>query len=240
MSSRQRHRGQHPQDARLFSEKYRPALRAATTDLSFLLTRGYAVQGALELVGNHYQLHQRQRKAVRGAACSDQSLAWRREHCVSQSNLPGQVLVVDAYNVLITAESLLSGGIVIRGRDGNLRDLAGVHGAWRKVEETVPALETLGQVMVSCGVREVQWLLDRPVSNSGRLRVLMQDLARERGWPWTVVTIDRVDRTITESEGIVVTSDGWILDRVRSWTSLLPALLSETGMEERFLDLSHP
>src|SRR5438105_3109058 len=66
-----RHRGAHPDDARLFAEAAWPALRAAVADLSWLLGKAYAQPSALKLVGDRYRLDVRQRAAVARAACAD-------------------------------------------------------------------------------------------------------------------------------------------------------------------------
>ena len=41
-------------------------------------------------------------------------------------------------------ESALAGGIVLPGRDGCCRDIAGIHRRYRKVDETMPALALVG------------------------------------------------------------------------------------------------
>ena len=46
-------------------------------------------------------------------------------------------------NVLITLESALGGGVLLRCRDGCLRDMASLHGTYRIVDETDPALDAL-------------------------------------------------------------------------------------------------
>lgn len=61
---RQGHRGKHPRDEELFARKWIPLLRDAVHDMSFLLTRRYAEAAALKLVGDHYQLTSRHRRAV--------------------------------------------------------------------------------------------------------------------------------------------------------------------------------
>ena len=60
-----RHRGAHPQDRELFSGSCCAVLRQATADLSWLLSRGYAQTGSLQLVGDRYSLRERQRNAER-------------------------------------------------------------------------------------------------------------------------------------------------------------------------------
>ena len=55
-------------------------------------------------------------------------------------SLNAQVLAIDGYNVLTSIEAALAGGIILEARDGCFRDVASVHGTWRKVHETVPAI----------------------------------------------------------------------------------------------------
>jgi hypothetical protein len=238
MPSRQTHRGQHQEDATLFHPKRLPALRDAVADLSFLLTRGYADKASLKLVGDHHQLALRQRRAIRGAACSDASLERRRQHAVDLSAIAGRRLIIDGYNLLIIIESALSAAVLIRGRDRCIRDLASIHGSYRKVAETVPALEAIGATLEHLRPERVTWLFDAPVSNSGRLKTLIGSLAEERGWPWTVHLKTRVDQLLATSHDTVVTADGWILDRAAQWTNLREAVLHRIDPPPPILDLS--
>jgi len=220
MPTRQNHRGRHPEDDVLFSAKYIPVLRRGVVDLSFLFSRGYSDKSAVKLVGDHYQLDTRQRRAVRGAACSDESQQYRAEHHVSPGALDGTRLCVDGYNLLITVESALAGGVLLRGRDGCIRDLASLHRSYRKVAETVPAVRLIGETLVSLNVASVHWHFDAPISNSGRLRALLCEEAENHGWNWDVALTDRTDQVIRESSDVVVTSDSWILDGAERWTNL--------------------
>ena len=58
------HRGPHPEDAKLFAPAAWPALREATAELCWLLSRHYAAPSALKLVGDRHQLSARQRAAL--------------------------------------------------------------------------------------------------------------------------------------------------------------------------------
>lgn len=71
MGDSRRHRGPHPTDAQLFSERALPALTSAVEDLSWLRTRGYGDASAVKLVGDRYRLRSRQRTAAKRCACSD-------------------------------------------------------------------------------------------------------------------------------------------------------------------------
>jgi hypothetical protein len=186
MPDKRTHRGAHPDDAALFSTEKLAVLRSAVADLSLLLTRGYADKSALKLVGDRYGLRQRQRTAVMRSSCADANLEARLGRMLGRDALEGRVIGIDGYNVLITLESALAGGLLLRGRDGCLRDLASIHGTYRRVTETALALEHAGRFLEEGGAAGSLWLLDRPVSNSGRLKKLMEDLARENEWPWEV------------------------------------------------------
>src|SRR5690606_7980025 len=137
---RRRHRGPNPQDAELFAPERLPVLRSAVADLSRLLSRGYPSGAALKLVGDRHALRERQRLAVRRAACSDAARADRARRRVCAEDLAGRPVDVDGFNVLTTVEAALAGGVVLGCRDGCYRDMASMHGSWRKVEETLPAV----------------------------------------------------------------------------------------------------
>ena len=131
--------------------------------------------------------------------------------------LRGRPLWIDGYNVLTTVEAALAGGILLACRDGALRDMASMHGSYRKVMETRPALELLGETAVSLGVSACVWYLDRPVSNSGRLKTIMAALASERGWNWSIELVPNPDAVLSQTDEIVATADSVILDRCRAW-----------------------
>jgi len=195
-------------------------LRQATADLCWLLGRHYASPSALKLVGDRYQLSARQRVAVARCACSDADADAREARRAGVSELRGQSLWLDGYNVLTTVEAALAGGVILAARDGTYRDMASMHGSYRKVAETMPALERIGQFLAEAGVSESRWFLDRAVSNSGRLKGMMQDAATAAGWPWSVELVADPDPLLARAEPIVATADSVILDRCRRWFNL--------------------
>ena len=232
------HRGPHPDDEHLFAPAAWPRLRDATADLSLLLSRGYALPGALQVVGNRYDLETRQRQAVTRSACSDAALAHRRAVEVTADTLGDGPLLIDGYNVLTTVEAALGGAVVLLGRDGALRDIAGVHGTYRRVEETLPALQLVGAHLASAGVRRCEWFLDAPVSNSGRLRSIIESAAREAGWDWTVHVVTNPDADLAAAAGAVVASaDSVILDRCTRWFSLAREVVTAAVPRARVVDL---
>lgn len=220
MPDNRKHRGPHPEDAVLFAPKNLPALRQATEELSWLLTRGFPPAASLKLVGDRHRLVDRQRIAVSRAACSDQSRERRAATRVVPTHLAGERLLVDGFNLLITVEAALSGGVLLLCRDSCTRDLASMHGSYRSVEETEVAIRRIGETLTSMRPARVEWLLDRPVSNSGRLAARIEQIARKAGWPWSVETVFDPDAELAASDAVVASSDSGVLDRVRRWAEL--------------------
>lgn len=220
MPDRRKHRGPHPADEQLFSPQARPALQAAAGHLSWLLTRGYAPVSALKLVGDRFGLAERQRKAVMRCACPDQALDHRRESEVPRAELAGQRLLIDGFNLLTTVEAALSGCVILQGRDGCFRDMASMHGSYRKVEETRPAVVLIGEVLQDLVVAECCWYLDSPVSNSGRLSTILRAIAADHGWNWRTQLTADPDAVLSASDEIVASADSVVLDRCRLWFNL--------------------
>jgi len=227
LPDRRTHRGQHPEDERLFGPAAVPRLRKAAADLAWLLGRHYAPASSLKLVGDRYQLEARQRTAVARATCSDQEADRRRASEVSAETLRGEPLWLDGYNVLTTVEAALARGVVLLCRDGTYRDMASMHGSFRKVAETRPALRLLGRTTAELGVSECRWLLDRPVSNSGRLKGIIDEMAAAEGWQWQVDLVSDPDAVLSETDQIIATADSAILDRCRVWYNLARVTVSQ-------------
>lgn len=225
MPDQRRHRGAHPADARLFAEARLDELRAAVADYSWLLTRAYGEVAALKVVGDRYGLVARQRMAVMRCACSDQALARRAARRVEPAQCRGASLAIDGYNLLITVESGLAAGVILVGRDGCFRDLASVHGTYRRVDETASAVALIAEHLAELGVAHVDWYLDAPVSNSGRLKALMADVLEQRlgrtfADTWNIELVPDPDRRLRDCAHIVVTTDSVVLDGCGSWTHL--------------------
>ncbi len=238
MPDKRTHRGPHPADAKLFAPNAVPNLRSAIADFSLLLTKGYAEKSALKLVGDKFSLTERQRLAVMRSACSDQHLVSRNRCCVAPKDLAGQEIAIDGYNVLITVEAAMSGGLIFKGRDGCLRDLASIHGTYRKVTETIPALQLIADFLKEIGASKAVWLLDSPVSNSGRLKTLMGELAQKSGWNWEIELLLSPDAELKKTDMIVASSDSVVLDGCKRWVNLATEIIKKKLTSAKVIDLS--
>lgn len=224
------HRGPGPRDRELFGEGARPALASAAADLSWLLSRGYAEPSSLKLVGDRHRLVERQRTAVLRCAAADAAVAGRRERRLGLDAARGGPVRIDGFNLILTLESALGGGVVLGGRDGCFRDLASVHGTYRKVEETRPALELATRRLAAWGVGPRTWLLDAPVSNSGRLAAMIREIDPEA----RAEVVADPDPLLALPGPPVATADSGVLDRCGPWINLA-RLLVEAEVPGAFL-----
>jgi hypothetical protein len=238
MSDTRTHRGAHPEDLKIFAEHHWPALHAASEELCWLLDRGYALRSALALTGDRHSLVQRQRLALARCACSRPQLESRQRRCVGTDTLRGGELWIDGYNLLITVEAALAGGIIIHGRDGCYRDMASLHGTYREVAETDRAAELIGSATANWGVARCRWLLDRPVGNSGRLKATLLTIAEQFNWAWDVDLEFNPDKILAHTSAIVATSDSVVLDQCGHWCNVAGEVITASAPHAYIVDLT--
>ncbi len=156
---------------------------------------------------------------------------------MTAADVRGQELWLDGFNVLTAVETALGGGVILIGRDGCCRDVAGVYSHYRKVEETVPALQAIGRMAAQWGVAECRWWLDSPVYNSGRLKAIILDVAGETGWRWEVELVTNPDKVLSAAGQIVSSSDHAILDRCEKWFNVARQVIASEVPQARVVDL---
>jgi hypothetical protein len=155
------------------------------------------------------------------SSCSGSSLERRRAARIEIDAPHGRPIRIDGFNLILTLESALGGGVVLGGRDGCFRDLASVHGTYRRVAETQPALNLSARLMGEWGLGPCTWLLDAPVSNSGRLAAMI----RATDSSWTAEVVPDPDRVLVDGTDPIVTADAVILDRCSAWINLARSLV---------------
>lgn len=233
-----RHRSAHPDDRILFFGQHLLTLKKAVDELCWLFNRGYSRHSAIKLVGDHHQLRQRQRIAIGRVACSVDCINNKRNKCLSLSDIKNRHLIIDGFNLVITLESAMSRAVLLRCCDGCIRDLASVHGTYRLVSETNAVIELVGRTLSTFQLASVQWLFDRPVSNSGKLAKLVRSTAKAYDWNWQAELLDNPDSVIKSSNMIAITSDSVILDAVGEWVNLMSYLLEYCFQEAWVIDFS--
>ena len=237
MPDKRKHRGQHPADKDLFATKELPKLRTAVEDLSLLLSKGYSENASLKLVGDRFRLKERQRMAVRRCSCAAEGVNTIESKELVVAQMRNQHLELDGLNVLIIVESALSGGLILKGMDQCYKDLASIHSTYRKVMETEKAIQIIGESMEELGIQSAIWFLDRPVSNSGRLKQLLLEHAKQNDWDWEVELVYNPDTTLIERQGIVASSDSMVVKQATQWVNLTGYVIDQKVKEANVINL---
>lgn len=212
-------RGFAAEDIRNFSGEALSKLNRAADDLRELLDRGYPVKPSAAFIGNHYLLSERQRLAmVRWTASSAQADSRRAKELAAET-LSGATVNIDGFNTIITLEVALSGSAVFRCMDGTYRDLAGLRGTYRLIDKTDTAIRLIVEKLRELDAAGANVFLDKPVSNSGRLKTRIAEIAEEVGFDVNIEIADGIDRILFRLSKII-TSDSVILDRCESWFNL--------------------
>lgn len=229
-------RGFVPSDEKEFNIESIAVLKKAQQDILFLIERGYAIKGASTFVGNHYLLSERQRLALVRATAGRDMIALRQRKQLIKDNLTGRV-AIDGLNTIITLEVALSGGFLVRCMDGTIRDLAGLRGTYRLIDETGTAIRIIGDHLSKLNIDEAAFYLDAPVSNTGRLKTLIYELLDGYPYKVDVEIVNNVD-VILENSNNVITSDAIILNKCSSWYNLLEDILEDKLTDIPVIDLS--
>lgn len=227
----QRNRGKQSSDDKHFASEWHPVFKEAADDMGYLLTRGYAANSALQIVGNRYKLNKRQRTAIMRISASEQAINARQQSMCSAEDLKGSIVDIDGFNILILLESALSGAYILKGRDGTYRDISSVHGSYKRVVQTENAILLIGKALKKTGIQSARWYLDQPVSNSGRLKTKLLEISEIHQFNWQVELDYSPDKVLAESDNIIISSDGWILEQDGRWFNL-GALLIENYVED--------
>ncbi len=217
-------RGSSPGDMRDFSGPALATLKRSARDLYFLLNRGYPPPGAVTFIGNHYLLTERQRIALRRSVSSKEEIDTRIKKRRHLTDMAGETVHIDGFNEIITLEVALSGSPVFRCMDGTFRDLAGLRGTYRLIDKTDIALRAVFDALLKNRAGRAVFWLDAPVSNSGRLKERIAEIAEEKRFEVGVEVVGNVDRKLY-SRSNVISSDSVILGRCLSWLNLNEELI---------------
>jgi len=225
-------RGYVPEDERNFSPSALETLRIASRHTIYLINEGYDLKQASTFVGNHFLLSERQRLAIMRSLATNQQLRDRHVKQVQINDLSGREVWIDGFNTIITLEVMQSHSILLHCMDGTIRDLAALRGTYRLIPETKEAIQLMFNILQNAGVSKINILLDQPVSNSGRLKALLADIAESGSYSFDldIQILRDVDRSLYGKEQ-VITSDSIILDHCTSWVNLVAEWMTCHGKQ---------
>lgn len=227
----QKQRGRHPKDDELFHPDLWGVLRTAASDLACLKTRGYADTSSLKLVGDRFRLNARQRAAIARSSCSDSDKASRNQRQVEPEDIRGKAVWIDGFNLIITVEAAIGGRVLLLGLDGCLRDMSSMHGNYRLLDDTLTAIRMIHRYFEALDPSSLHWLLDKPVSNSGRLKGKIEEEISQmgKGDTWEVELLPDPDVALKKlaTDSIAVSADSGILNECGPWFGAARAIVSQ-------------
>ena len=229
-------RGYVPTDEKEFRDENLNKLYEASADLLYLLNRRYKIKGASTFIGNHYLLSERQRLAlVRGISIYDDVIKRKAKEITNLSNI--EEVCIDGFNTIITLEVALSNSLIIKAMDETIRDLAGLRGTYSVIDKTEVVIKLIGEFLLERKIRKAIFYLDKPVSNSGRLKIKILEMLEGLGLQIEVLNIDNVDNVLKSKEN-VVSSDAIILDNCISWINLNMYIIQEKISNDNCIDFT--
>jgi len=229
-------RGYVPTDAKEFSDENLELIKKAQADIFILIERGYRIKSASTFVGNHYLLSERQRLAIVRSTSSSEDIKKRKSKLL-KSDFEGKRISIDGLNLIITLEVALSESTVLKCMDGTIRDLAGLRGTYKLIDKTDIAIQLIGEKLEEMKISEVNFYLDSPVSNTGKLKQRIVELLGKYSYDVKVELVNNAD-VILETKSNVITSDAIILNNCESWINLADDIISETLPNLKYIDLS--
>jgi len=207
-------------------------LRRAATEARYLLDRGYPKDSALRFVSDHHCLPQEQRYVLIRVLVAAELARSRMAKIVPLEALRGDVVFVDGYNVLITAESLLVGSPVYLCDDGILRDTRGIFKRYTASHLTAKALSSILDLLVLAAPARSEILLDQQMSRSGELAGQIRGMMAERRLPGAARTAKDVRPVgLKTAEAIVASGDGDVIDAASAVVDLPAEMAKMLGLK---------
>lgn len=232
--TQQARRGFMPTDERDFGDKALPKLRKAAEEVYYLLNRNYPITPITKFIGDHYQLSERQRLALARTISAKDKIIARKKREVQ--NINDKVLYIDGFNVIIGLEIAFSDSMLFKCMDGTIRDLAGLRGTYRLIPQTDLAIEALLQSLDELKVKKAVIYLDKPISNSGRLKQRIYHFAEKITFELDVELDDAVD-SVLKTKPLVASADSIILDECDEWFNLAKYIVDMQNEDYPYIDM---
>lgn len=194
-------------------------VKLASEDAHYLLNRGYRVKTATMFVQQHYMLSEPQRLAIVRSVAADKDIELRKSKEKSKEDCKGKEVYIDGFNAIIPMESLVSNSPLFVCMDGAIRDMANLKGSYSIIDKTSGAIHLILEQLDKLGVTKAHIYLDRPISNSGRLKSLILELSKQYNVEVEVELLNAVDKELYTKSN-VISGDCVILDECESWIPL--------------------
>jgi hypothetical protein len=186
----------------------------AVKDYEVFIWKKYPQKAILKLVGDRYKLSGIERSMLyRGVTSYDKAMA-RRAKLVDASVLKNEILLIDAFNQLLTIGSYLHGKIVFLSMDGILRDASEIHG--KDIQNLLPlrSLEIMIAFLINTGIAGAKLIFDSQVSGHEAFCEKIKKALPDFKLQPEIIISQSTDKELTgQTEGIICTSDSQIIER---------------------------
>lgn len=230
-------RGYDEKDKIYFSPNELLRLHKAHEEIKWLLDRDYRIDPVITFVCNKYQFSLRQRDALKRSTSSSKNEEMRKSKEITTNELSNCTLNIDGFNLIIGLEVALSGGTLILGNDNYIRDLAGLRGTYRLIDKTELAIDYIYKFFKEKKLKQANFYIDSPVSNSGRLKMKILEYAEKYSIPTEVNLVDNADVRL-EKLDYVVSGDAAILDKCISHVNIIKDIIDEYIKDYKVVDFT--
>jgi hypothetical protein len=205
-------------------------------DYYYLVNRNYPERGVLKLTGDRYRLTGDQRTVIYRGISSQNRSVYRNSLLISE--VKGEVLVIDGYNVLFSLLNYRLGRVTFISTDNILRDAGSLHGKLRNERAFLGCVDLLMEYLIAKQPGMTIIYLDSPVSHSERHAFLMNEIMQEKSIAGHCSVIRSADWALKHhSEGVIATSDTGIIEKVSRPVVDLPRQIIESNYLPHFIRL---
>lgn len=194
------------------------------------------MQSIATFVGNHFAFSERQRMALIRATSSEKSLVSRAQKEIKTLS-ENETVYIDGFNIIITLEVALSDSTLLHCMDGTIRDLAGLRGTYRLIDKTETAIDMIGQKLNAMKIKKCVFYLDKPVSNSGKLKAKIFEVLEKYDFETDVQIVNDADQALVSLEN-VISSDAMVIERSESWINFVKTIFDESAEKFRYFDFT--
>ena len=149
-----------------------------------------------------------------------------------------QIVYIDGFNIIITLEVALSKSTLMECMDGTIRDLAGLRGTYRLIDKTDIAINLIGKKLEQLKISKAVFYLDRPVSNSGNLKIRILELLNKYNFEVDVEIVDNADKSLENLEN-VISSDAVVIEKSASWFNLVKKIIDDDKENFKYIDFKY-
>lgn len=220
----------------MMKEQFSEEFLQAAKEYLWMLSAGYPQKASLKMVGDKFMLTRDMRQVLfRGISARNQAAA--RKARIGQVKA-GDLVLVDAYNVLFTVNNYLLGKPLFISNDGMLRDAGEMRGRILNKPVFSRGIGLLLDVLKEWVGASFVLYLDEPVSYSGRLSIELSKDMVEMDIEGEALAVKSPDHMLTHHESdAICTSDSAIMDHYSGRVVDLPRYLLDKYFQPNFPSL---